>query len=224
MLLGVIVALALIGSANASDPTPSRFLSSYEGFRKGPEGGVDKVWTNPKFNFPADLARYKAFSFDPVVVHLSKEGGSRGVNVTELAELAKRMRDKLIEQVLAGGYKIVEKPETGVLRFIVALTDVEPSNPLMDTVTSIVPFARVFSFVRKKATGQHSFVGSASVEGVIVDGGTGETLIAFADKQTGDKGVLGGVDSMEDVSEAFEHWAKRLRLVLDRAHGKVAPK
>ena len=222
-LLIVLAAIAIIAPAYASDPTPSGFLSNYAGLRDGPEGGVAKIWTNPNYKFPKDLVLYKAFSFDPIVVHLSKDGRDRGVNVTELSELTNKLRNQLTGQLKAGGYKIVEKAEAGVLRFIIALTDVEPSNPVLDTVTSAVPMARVFSFIKKQVTGKHSFVGSASIEGVILDGGTGETLIAFADKQTGDKGVFGGVDSMEDVDDAFEDWAKRLRLVLDRAHGKVKP-
>ena len=224
LITSFVVAIAMTIPAFAADPTPSGFLSTYEGFRKGPEGGVARVWTNPKYNFPKDLARYKAFSFDPIAVHLSKEGRKRGVNVTELAQLANKLRDQVTGQLLAGGYKIVGTPEPGVLRFVIALTDVEPSNAIMDTVTSIVPTARVFSFLKKQVTGKDSFVGSASIEGVVLDGATNETLIAFADKQTGDKGVFGATESMEDVNEAFKHWAKRLRLVLDQAHGKVRRK
>jgi hypothetical protein len=41
------------------------------------------------------------------------------------------------------------------------------------------------------------------------------------DQKTGDKGVVGAVSKMEDVKEAFRAWAKRLRVVLDNAHGKM---
>ena len=70
------------------------------------------------------------------------------------------------------------------------------------------------------ATGRHTFVGSASVEGVLVDSVTNETLIAFVDKKTGDKGVFGAVDHMEDVYEAFDFWAKKFRLVMTSSRAK----
>ena len=59
------------------------------------------------------------------------------------------------------------------------------------------------------------------MEGVTLDGGTGETLTAFVDQKTGDKGVVGAVSKMEDIKEAFQAWAKRFRFVLDTAHGKM---
>jgi len=221
MLAAALVAVLSNSYAFAgSEPAQSGFLSSYAGFKDGPDGGVDKIWTNPNFQFPKDLARFNAFYFDPIAVHLSKEGAQRGVNVMELAELANKLRSSLITELKKGGYMVVTQPGSGVLRFMIALTDVEPSNAVMDTITSIVPFARVFSFIKSETGGEHSFVGSASVEGVIIDGLSGETLIAFVDKQSGDKGIFGGVDSMEDVNDAFIFWSTRLRKVLDQAHGK----
>lgn len=104
---------------------------------------------------------------------------------------------------------------------MIALTEVEPSNTTMDTITSVVPVGRVFSFFKKQVTGRHLYVGSTSVEGVVLDGGTGETLAAFVDQKTGDKGVVGAVSKMEDIEEAFQAWAKRLRVVFDTAHGKL---
>ena len=80
--------------------------------------------------------------------------------------------------------------------------------------------ARAFSFLKKQVTGSHSFVGSASIEGVIVDGGTGETLIAFTDKRTGEKSIGTATDELNDAREAFEWWGKRLRKVLDQAPAK----
>ena len=221
LFIAAIVALAFIAPAVASEPVPSGFLTTYEGFKDGPEGGVAKIWINPKLGSVKGIARYQAFFFDPIVVHLSKEMREHAVSATELATLAKKLHEQLTAQVLAGGYQLAPAPGPGVLRFIIALTDVEPSNPTMDKISSVVPMARVFSFIKKEVTGQHSFVGSASVEGVVVDGATNETMIAFTDKRSGDKGVFKDTGSMKDVNEAFKYWSKRLRLVLDQAFGKA---
>ncbi len=49
-LLGSVLVL----SACASTSKPTGFLSSYQEFRAGPEGGVDKVWSSPEIKSPAD--------------------------------------------------------------------------------------------------------------------------------------------------------------------------
>ena len=222
-MAAILVAVALlfgIQPAQAAEPQYSGFLTSYKGFKPGPKGGVDRIWVNPKFKFPADLAKYRVFYIDPITVYLSKDGQRRGIPVAELNGLSIKFRQLLINAI-KGKYYVAQSPGPGVLRFVIALTDVEPSMPVLDTITSVVPVARVLSFLKKQVTGKHTFVGSASVEGVIVDGGTNEPLIAFVDKRTGDKGVFGGVKKMEDVHEAFEWWAKRLRKVLDQAHAKA---
>jgi hypothetical protein len=206
--------------AYASDKDKySGFLSNYSSLKPGPKGGTKLLWKNPKYRWPEHLASFRAIKIDGIKVMLSKAGQSRGVDATELARLADELHRQLIDAI-KDGYSVTDKFGPGILRIIVALTDVEPSNTTVDTVTSAVPVGRVFSFFKKQATGRHLFVGSASVEGVFVDGGTGETLVAFVDQKTGDKGVVGAVDKMEDVKEAFRAWAKRLRLVLDTAYGK----
>ncbi len=218
--VGAVMAASIAIPALASEPTYSGFLSNYDNFVDGPEGGVSKVWINPRFTFPDDLKGYQSLYFDPIAVKLSADGAKRGVDVAELAQLAKTLEAKIAEELSSGGYKLASKSGPKSLRFVVALTDVEPSNPVLDTVTSVVPFARVMSFAKSKITGEHSFTGSASIEGLAIDMGTNETVFAFVDKRAGDKGIFGGVDSMEDVHEAFEFWAGRLRIVLDEAHGR----
>ena len=222
--LALICSAAFLGQvqpAHAADKDKfSGFLTNYSSLKPGPKGGAKLVWKNPKYKWPGHLARFKAIKIDSIKVMLSKEGRSRGVDVTELARLAGDFHKQLIDAI-KDGYTVTDRSGPGVLRIIVALTDVEPSNTTMDTITSVVPMSRVFSFFKKQVTGRHLYVGSASVEGVVLDGGTGETLAAFVDQKTGDKGVVGAVNKMEDIQEAFKAWGKRLRVVLDTAHGKM---
>ena len=225
-LLGLVLicSAAFLGPAQpahaAAKDKFSGFLTNYSSLKPGPKGGVKLLWLNPRYKWPGHFASFKAIKIDPIKVMLSKEGKSRAMDVTELAKLAGDFHKQLID-ALKDGYTLTDRSGPGVLRVMIALTDLEPSDTTMDTITSVIPTSRVFSFFKKQITGRHLFVGSASVEGVTLDGGTGETLTAFVDQKTGDKGVVGAVSKMEDIKEAFQAWAKRFRFVLDTAHGKM---
>ncbi len=201
-----------------TDAEYSGFLTNYDTLRPGPDGGVDEIWKNPDHNLPADFAKYNAIMIDPITIYLADKSKDRGIDTNEIYRLSQELHQALINSV-KDRYRVVRAPGPGVLRLIIALTDVEASNPALDMITSVIPMARVFSFAKKQVTGSHSFVGSASIEGVVVDGGSDDILIAFVDHRSGDKGVAGGDDPLEDAREAFQWWSARLRAVLDEAHG-----
>ncbi len=206
------------GAWAGTDAEYSGFLTNYDVLGPGPDGGVDEIWKNPEHNLPADFAKYNAIMIDPITIYLADKSKDRGIDTNEIYRMSQEFHQALIGAV-EGRYRVVRAPGPGVLRLIIALTDVEASNPALDTITSVIPMARVFSFVKKQVTGSHSFVGSASIEGVVVDGGSGDILVAFVDHRSGDKGVAGGDDPLEDAREAFQWWSARLRTVLDEAHG-----
>ena len=52
----LIVALALTGCLTTSQK-PSGFLTTYEQFREGVEGGVDEIWTEPHVRTKADFVQ-----------------------------------------------------------------------------------------------------------------------------------------------------------------------
>ena len=206
------------GAWAKTDAEYSGFLTNYDVLGPGPDGGVDEIWKNPAHDLPADFAKYNAIMIDPITIYLADKSKDRGIDTNEIYRLSQEFHQALISAV-EDRYRVVRAPGPGVLRLIIALTDVEASNPALDTITSVIPMARVFSFVKKQVTGSHSFVGSASIEGVIVDGANNDVLVAFVDHRSGDKGIGGGSDALEDAREAFQWWAARLRAVLDEAHG-----
>lgn len=67
-------------------------------------------------------------------------------------------------------------------------------------------------------TGEHTNVGSASMEIVAADSLSGETLFAATDRRAGDKGFKHIKDPTITAKESFAWWAKRLRKTLDRMH------
>ena len=97
-----------------------------------------------------------------------------------------------------------------------AITEAAESSVEMDVVTTVVPV-----FVGKKlTTGTYSFVGTASVEGEVLDSETGEVLWAMVDRRAGGRTPDGVTDSWDDVEKAFEFWADRLGYRLCRESGR----
>ena len=208
--------LISVSAVSAAGPKHSGFLTNYEMLGPGPKGGVKEIWVSPKFKLPGDLAKYHSLLIEPVALYIAKTSSNRGLSGVDMHRLADDLVTRLVAAV-GGNLKIASGPGEGVLVLRVALTDIELPNTAMDTITSVVPVARVLSFLKKEVTGRHSFVGSASIEGVFVDGGSNETLIAFVDTRTGDKGIGGATDKFEDARDAFKWWGDRLRKFLAQA-------
>ena len=74
--------------------------------------------------------------------------------------------------------------------------------------------------VRKLITGKHAYVGQASLEAELLDSQTNERVAAVIDRRAGARhNVLEGMHRWGHTKDAFEFWAKRLRLWLDEVHG-----
>nr|MDA8085146.1 DUF3313 family protein [Nitrospiraceae bacterium] len=74
------------------------------------------------------------------------------------------------------------------------------------------------SVIRKGATGKYPGVGSAGMEAEFLDSLTNERLAAAIDERAGSK--FAGFSKFGAAKEAFKFWTERLRIFLDRAHGK----
>ena len=74
----------------------------------------------------------------------------------DVRALANLFYKKLSEQ-LSKDYTIVPSSGPGVMRLSVALTDVEHGKPFLDTISTIVPQARLLSTGKKMASGTHAF-------------------------------------------------------------------
>ena len=195
------------------------FLTNYSLFKPGAEGEANLIWVNPKFEFPGGFGAYDKVMIDPITVYFSDDAAFKGVDPDELRELTRALRRAMID-ALKDRYPIVEEPGEDVLLVVAALTGIKPSKPVLDTVTSIIPTARVLSFAKKKLTGKHSFVGEAAIEAALLDSLSLETLVAVVDKRSGGKMILGeGKGKYNDAEAAFAFWAKKLRQRLDAGHG-----
>ena len=180
----------------------SGFLGDYSMLREGEKGEAQLIYINPD----ADFAAYDKVMFDPVGVWCSVDSK---VPREELHNLATHLHNKVIAK-LEEDYEIVQTQGPGVMRISVALTEAKKSKVGMNIITTILPQAYLMSGAKKLATGTHSFVGEASIEGKITDANTGERLAAMMDRRAGGKTLKGSTKSWNDVDEAFQYWADRL--------------
>lgn len=179
-------------------------------------------------NPQARWKNYDKIMLDAVMVWLGKDAQVHDTGVIppdDVRRLANSFYRKLSEQ-LSKDYTLVQSSGPDVMRLSVALTDVEHGMRLLDTVSTIMPPARVLSGGKKVATGTHSFVGHASVEARLVDSQSGKLLAAGIDKRAGGKKLGKGTGYWRDVENVFDYWAAKIRWRLcERRGGKdcVAP-
>ena len=96
----------------------------------------------------------------------------------------------------------------------VAITEVKPSKPLANTMSTIVPVGIVLAGATKATTGDNLGTGEAGTEFEMIDSVTGERLAAAVDRRQGGKGVFRG--EWEDTKDAFDYyWAQTFRKRLD---------
>ena len=216
----VLLALAglLAGCAETSQARSvkeSGFLGDYSMLSEGKEGKALLVYQNPKANW----ASYDKVMLDPVTVWMG--AGSQMVDVSpeDQQQLATLFYIK-IKDALQADYKFVSAPGPGVLHIQVAITEADRPNAVMHTVSNIVPQMMVMSNVKKLATGTQAFAGTASVEGKITDGASGQLLFAGIDKRGGGKGFARAVESTwADIDHAYAYWAQKLRYRLCQQRG-----
>lgn len=213
-------ALAFSGCKTTSEDEPSGFLTSYSGFRPGPEGTVDRIWVPQtvasRDGFSASLEGYDKVIIDPIWTSMRDDDSFDGVDPKQLHELVTLFRKDLV-QALAPAYPVVEDPAPGVMRLSIALTGIE-SPSRFSSIVGFTPGGLAISAVSRLATGEGTGVGSATMESLATDSMTGDTLFAVIDHRAGTKGLEVIEDPLSDAKKAFKWWATRLRKTLDAAH------
>ena len=215
LLVGAVGLALLVGGCaetsqvKGSDVKTGFLVDSYPLLQPGKEGEANLVYMNPE----ARWRNYNKIMLDAVTVWLGKDAEAHDTGVVppdDVRALANSFYKKLSEH-LSKDYTIVQSSGPDVMRLSVALTDVEHGMPLLDTVSTVVPIARVLSEGKKLATGTQSFVGHASVEARIVDSQSGKLLGAGIDQRAGGKKLGKGPGFWRDVENVFDYWAAKIR-------------
>lgn len=209
-----LVALLLAGCAagGMKDVKTTGFLGDYSQLTPG-DGDMAAL---RYVKSGADFKKYDAVMFDRVTVWLSPEAQTRGVDPAVLKEMTDYFQAALVNAV-KDGYQVVDQPGPNVLRVRAAITDVKPSNPVSNTLSSVIPVGIAVSAATKATTGDNLGTGEAAAEMEFLDAQSSERLAAAVDRRQGGKGVFRG--KWEDTKDAFDHWAKRFRIRLDELRG-----
>ncbi len=216
LMLGFALTTAA-GCAKEKHFTPSGFLKDYPYFSPGPKGGVDFVY----FKEGVDFRSYDKIMMDEVAFYFEDDALYKGIYADDLKELEDAFHQAMAE-AFKGGYPLVEQPGPGIMRLRVAITDVVPSKPVLNTITTIVPVGLAISHIKKGITGTHTHVGQASMEMELLDSQTNEQIAAAIDTKAAEKyKVFKGMSKWGHTKEVFKIWGKHLRDWLDKIHGRI---
>jgi hypothetical protein len=194
-------------SAVGDSVRSSGFLSDYSMLRKGEEDQAISVYWNDQVDFNT----YTKMLIEPVTIWTSPDAELNEVPAEERQEFANAFHAAMLE-ALSEDFEIVQVPGPNTIRLRIALTEAISSSPVLDTISTYVPQARLLSTILTLGSDTAAFVGQARAEGEARDALSGELLAAGIDQRAGTK-VLGGssLSSWGDVHEAFEAWAVRFR-------------
>ncbi|MCL1057318.1 DUF3313 domain-containing protein [Shewanella gelidimarina] len=205
--------LLLVGCGTVQDYRKSQMFSTFEDFKPGPEGGIDLVWARPDIKslagFHQVLNQYDNVIVDQAWLLLDDKERYDGLDDQEIVEVSKYLIDQ-IKQKASKRYTVVEKTTDKTLRVSVALTNIETPNPILAITSSIMPVGLGISTISKIVTGEHTNVGSATIELMISDAQTGKPIVAMIDRKAGSKDLSTMIDSTDDAKDAVDWWIEQL--------------
>lgn len=205
VFLGACESQRVIGDSTVrvDGATASGFLSDYSNLRPGRDGQASLVYWNPD----ADFGVYDALIIEPVTIWLGDDSPMNDVSAEERQKLADEFYAAIVK-ALEPDYRITNQASPRTMRIRVALTDAQESWPVMDTISTYVPQARLLQSVVSLASDTAGFVGEASAEAEVLDSMTGDVLVAGIDRRAGTKSVDAGTFSAwGDVRRAFDAWS-----------------
>lgn len=209
LLSGLLTGCAASGM---KDVQTTGFLGDYSMLKPGGEDRAALLYIKPG----QDFRSYDKIMFDRVTVWLSRDADYGGIDPALLKELTDYYQMALLDAV-KDRYQVVDRPGPGVLRVRVAITDVKPSKPVSNTISTIMPIGWAVSGATKVTTDENLGTGEAATEIEFVDAMTNERLAAAVDRRQGGKGAFRG--KWDDTKDAFDFWAKRFRQRLDEMRG-----
>lgn len=170
-------------------------------FEPGPKGGVDLV----DIKRGVDFSKYKLLIIAPIRMHFDSTAQYTSIPSDILRDLRADFHRALAD-ALGEGYTLVDTPRPDALRLRILITGMVPSIPDVST---------------NDRQWKYLSVGGASIKAELVDSLTNESVAAAMDTKTGDNAdAVQSMDKWVHSKKAFRFWAKRLRIWLDKMHGK----
>ncbi len=204
-ILAAVAAAALgacVETQQARDVETTGFLGDeYALLRPGGENEALLVYRNPNVDWRAYDAIFLELSF----LRSPGDGISSEDATTLLDNFAGFIKEEAGDRYLF----TTERGKVGSLMVEVAITDADESEPVLDTISTVVPVGLAASTIKTALTGEPAFVGEASIEARISDAATGELLAAAVDRRVGGKSLDDSTSEWGDVNAALEFWAKQ---------------
>jgi hypothetical protein len=175
------------------------------------KAGGALVWVKPGF----DPGKYDQLLIGAIELRISGEAiRSNGIPVEEYQALVAHF-DAELRAAMAERYPVVDLPGPRVARMHAAITEVEPSSPALYSLTLLNPFGLAMSYGSKALTGDHTYVGAASIEMIFTDSMTGEAIAMVKDRKTGDKFDTAALNQLGQARNILRDWAVMLRETAD---------
>lgn len=150
-------------------------------------------WEKPGF----DWHNYNKVILEPIVLKIDKKKFER----EELQIAVNGFRKTIIER-LSPEYIVVNEPGPNVLRIRSIITDIDTSNQVLNTLTTVALFLPLD-------------MGGAAIEVEFFNSITGERVAAMVDQKTGTPlQFKNGFSRFGHAKGAFVEWAKELKLAL----------
>ncbi len=196
----VVSAMVLAGGcAGVEQAEYTGFLSDYSNLQELEEGHL--------FYSAGKSGNYDKFIIDQVVLLFEPNEVDPHFSDDELLELQEHFRKAVVEEFTRdNGYEIVARPGPRTARIRMGITDVKRTIGALNVT------------IYTKVTG--AGIGGASAEGEMVDSITGEQLAAAVRWGGGSRVLRAGFTEMGDAKLAIDKWAKDLRTLMDKAHGR----
>jgi hypothetical protein len=173
------------------------------------------------FRDPNVLRTSNTFLLEPVQIFLVPEAQRRDIDPADLDKLADYFTKAMKEGLQAGHYNLATEPGPGVMVLRFAITNVEPNGGKTNAVVSGAEAAATHAVVPGAGLlAPRLKVGKVSIEGEMVNPGSGQVEMAFMTSKSGRR-FFSGLKAFQkwgDIDAAFRAWAKNFRQRLDKAH------
>jgi hypothetical protein len=212
LIMLIAFGVLFTGCASQTKTIPKAgFLTDYSMLKKaeGEDTQWPADWTYVKEG--VDWKAYDKIIVDRVTYFFAEDADYKGITVEDFAGLASYFNEQYI-RILEKDYTLTDKPGPNTLRIRTAITGLKPNEPVIGTITTIVPVGLGLSAIKKATTGTHIGMGEAAGEAEVVDSQTGEVLAAGIDeKATGKKYRIDKtITKWGQVEEVTKMWAENL--------------
>ena len=162
--------------------TQPEFLPAWVTLHPAKDGSGAMVWSKPGLIW-ADAKRYPKILVGRVRIWYSPDSDYKGIDPSELIILTDYFRKAVIRELKEGGYPLVEKRGPGVMVLSAVITNLKPTQPVLNVLGSVLPVGITLNLASTALTGTALNLGEVTIEAKCLDGSNGDLLYAYQDHQ-----------------------------------------